>query len=103
MQRGILIEKSGDVDACVAFSRDVGISVCELAPDGEELPDCLGIELGDDVVVPGGRLAVSVAEADLGGRLDVYHVGLLVPGVLVVDEGGEVVVDEEGAVFVESA
>lgn len=95
------MEESRDVDASIAFSRDVGFSAGELSPYIEELSDGFGIQFGHKIISPGGCFAVSIAEANLSWRFNVDNIGLLVPGVLIVDERGEVIVDEEWAVLIE--
>lgn len=103
MERDVLFGEGGDVDAGIALPRDVEGVRLVLGPDLEELLDGLEVQLGDHVVSPGRVVAVHVGEAYLGGRLDVEHIGVVVPGILVADEQREGVREDEGPVLVEGA
>lgn len=99
----LLIEHSRNVNACVALSRNIGISSLIFGPDVEKFTDSIGVELGDEVVSPSGGLGVHVRESYLRGRFNVEDVSFLVPAVFVVDHGSESIVDDEGSMLVEGS
>lgn len=99
----VLVEYCRDVDSAVALSGDVGISSLILLPGVKKLNDGFGVEFGDHVIGPCGRLSVHVRKSNLCWRFDVEDVGLFVPAPLVVNEVSKGIVEDEGSMFVEGS
>jgi hypothetical protein len=85
----LLFSQSGDIDAGIALTRDEQVIDLILGPLLKELLERIEIQLGHHIIGPGGILPIHIGEAHLRRRLNIQHIGVVVPRVLVSDEDGK--------------
>ena len=72
-------------------------------PGVKKFNDGFGVQFGNHIIGPCGRLSIHIRISNLCWRFDVEDVGFFVPTPFVVNESSKSIIQDEGSMFVESS